>query len=255
MTIKTKEEIKKLRQGGKILAKVLEELKRLAKPGVSTKELDERASRLIFDLDAKSSFKDYKPDFMSAPFPAVICTSINDEVVHFVPEPNKILKEGDILNIDLGIEYENLFTDAAVTIGIGKISKEAKKLREVTKKALDIGIKQIKPGAHLGDIGEAIQKYVEKNGFSIIRDLAGHGVGYSQHENPRWIYNFGKHGQGEILKEGNVLAIEPIVSTGSGEIQDIGDGFGLKTIDGSLAAHFEHTVVVTKSGSEILTKI
>lgn len=240
-------EIEILRQGGKILAKIIEELKKEVKPGVITKYLNKVAEDLVFSWGAKPSFKGFER------FPAVLCTSINEEIVHAVPGKRK-LKEGDVLSLDLGIRFNGYCTDMAITIPVGKISKEAKKLIKITKEALKIGIKRAKPGSYLGDIGYVIQKYVEKNGFNVVQELVGHGVGKQVHEAPR-IPNYGSPEEGAELKSGMVLAIEPMVTVGDWQVEKTKDGFGYKTVDNSLSAHFEHTIAITPKGPEILTKI
>ena len=253
ITIKTKEEIEILKQGGKILAEVLKEILNLAKPGVSTGFLNERAKKIISARGAKPSFEGYKPSFADKPYPAAICASLNEVVVHGIHSDEIILKDGDILKLDLGVEYKNLFTDAAITIGIGELTDEKKKLISVTKRALEIAIGQAKPGNHIGDIGYAIENYIKSNGFHVIEILVGHGVGYAVHEEPN-VPNYGKKGEGPVLKPGMVLAIEPMVALKSKEVQLSKDGFGYEMLDGSLSAHFEHTVVVTDNGAMVLTE-
>ena len=245
--IYSENEIEILRQGGKILAKIIEELKKEVKPGVTTQHLNKVAEDLVFSWGAEPSFKGFEG------FPAALCTSINEEIVHAVPGKRK-LKEGDILSLDLGIRLKEFCTDMAITIPVGKISKEAKKLIKITKEALKIGIKQAKPGSHLGDIGYVIQKYVEKNGFNVVRELVGHGVGKKVHEEPK-IPNYGNSGQGPKLKAGMVFALEPMVTIGDWHVEKTKDGFGYKTADNSLSCHFEHTIAITPKGPEILTKI
>ncbi|MDO8676157.1 MAG: type I methionyl aminopeptidase [Candidatus Azambacteria bacterium] len=253
ITIKTKEEIEVLKQGGKILAEVLRELAKLAKPGVSTGFLNEKAKELVLSYGAKPAFEGYRPSFSKKPYPAAICISLNEVVVHGLPSDSVILKEGDILKLDFGVTYEKLITDAAITIGIGKMTDEKTKLINATKRALELAIEEIKSGNHIGDIGFVVEQYIKSQGLSVVRDLVGHGVGYKVHEEPN-IPNYGKRGEGPILKSGMVLAIEPIVTVGSGQVRLGKDGFGYETIDGSLSAHFEHTVAVTEDGSDILTK-
>ncbi len=253
ITVKTPEEIKVLRKGGKILAFVLYQVAEKAKPGIATIELDELAEKLIRENDGEPSFKNYKTAFDKISYPASLCVSINDEIVHGIPSKDRILKEGDIVNLDLGMKYKNLYTDMSITVPVGKIDERSKKIIKTTKKSLDFGIKAIKEGAHIGDIGFAIQSYAEKNGFNVVRKLVGHGVGYKVHEMPD-IPNFGHKGEGLKLKEGMVLALEPMVVAGSPEIILDKDKWTWKTKDGSLSAHFEHTVAVTKTGAEILTK-
>lgn len=253
-TIKTPEEIKILRDGGKILASVLRLVGDYARPGIATIELDEYAEKLIKEAGGEPSFKNYKTSRDKYPYPASLCVSVNDEVVHGIPSPEKFLKEGDIVSLDLGLKWKGLYTDATITIGIGKINAEARKLLDITKSALERGIKIIEEGAAIGDIGFAIQPYVEKNGFNVVKKLVGHGVGYDVHEEPE-IPNWGKKGIGEILKAGMVFAIEPMVVLGSGDIVLDKNGWTWKTKEGSLSAHFEHTVAVAKRGAEVLTKL
>lgn len=252
--IKTKEEIEKLREGGKILAEVLQIVGRMAEPGISTFRLNEVAEGFIEKFGAKPSFKNFKPEPRSNPYPAGLCTSLNDEVVHCVPSRDRILKEGDILALDLGIWYKNLCTDSAITVAIGEVSKEAKKLIAVTEESLYKSIKEAKIGKTLGDIGFAVSSVVEANGFSVVRDLVGHGVGHKVHEDPQ-IPNYGQKGRGLKLQEGMVLAIEPMTAMGDYHLRPCIDHFGYRTSDGGFSAHFEHTIAVTGNGPEILTKI
>lgn len=253
ITIKTKEEIEILRQGGKILADILIELVKLAKPGASTGFLNQRAKELILARGAEPAFENYHPAFMEKPYPAALCTSLNEVVVHGLPSEKIILKEGDILKLDLGVKYKNLFTDAATTVGIGELTEEKKKLISVTKRSLQLAINEIKPGNHIGDIGFTIENYVESSGFYVIEILVGHGVGYAVHEEPN-VPNYGKKGKGPELKPGMVLAIEPMVSLKTKEVQLSKNGFGYETLGGSFSAHFEHTVAVTNNGHLILTE-
>lgn len=253
ITIKTKEEIAILREGGAKLAEILSEVFKSIEDGVTTEYLNGLAECLIQKNGAKSSFKNYRPDGRRA-YPATLCTSINNEIVHAVPSKRK-LKSGDLISLDLGIWWRDLCVDAAKTIIVGgEGSESAKKLVQVAEASLYEGIGVIKHGARLGDIGYAIGSYVEKNGFGVVRDLSGHGVGYDVHEDPH-IFNFGKKGSGEILEAGMVLAIEPMITEGDWNIEWAEDGWGIKTRDGKLSAHFEHTVAVTKDGYEILTEL
>ena len=254
--IKTKEEIVSLRKGGKILAKILKELALYAKPGVSTGEINDYALKLVEDFGAEPVLLGYHPEFAPIPYPAALCTSVNDTVQHGIPHPKEILEEGDIINLDMSIGYEGMIVDSGITIPVGgKTDAVSQKLIEVTKEALALGIKQAKPGNHIGDIGHAIQTYVEANGFSVVEVLCGHGVGHAVHEEPM-IPNFGKAGSGPVIKVGNVFAIEPIVNVGSKEVwfDDEGDGYSVYTVDGSRCAHFEHTVAITEKGPEIMTR-
>lgn len=253
ITIKTKEEIAILREGGAKLAEILNEVSKSVEDGVTTEYLNDLAEDLILKKGAKSSFKNYRPDGRRA-YPAALCTSVNDEIVHAIPSKRK-LKNGDLISLDLGIWWRDLCVDSAKTIIVGgKGSESAKNLVRVAEESLYEGIGVIKRGARLGDIGYAIGSYVEKNGFGVIRDLSGHGVGYGVHEDPH-IFNFGKKGVGEVLEVGMVLAIEPMITEGDWNIKWDEDGWGIKTKDGKLSAHFEHTVAVTKDGYEILTEL
>ncbi len=247
ITIKSTEEISIMREGGIILAKVLKEIKNMAKPGVATIDLDRAAEALILKYGAKPSFKGYHS------FPNSVCISVNEEVVNCFPS-DRILKEGDVVCLDLGVFYKGYHTDMAETIVAGKSSYEAKRLVSVAKKALKRGIKKTKIGNTTGDIGNTIQRYVEGQGFSVIRDLCGHGIGKNIHEEPA-IPNFGKRGHGEKLLEGMVICIEPMITEGDYHIKKAKDGYGFSSKDNSLTAHFEHTIAVTKQGPKILTEI
>lgn len=254
ITIKTLEEIKTLKEGGKRLASILYEVAEKVKPGIATIKLDELAEELIIKAGGQPSFKNYKTADDKFFYPASLCVSINEEIVHGIPNAERILKDGDIVSLDLGMKYKNLYTDMSITVPVGKINKEAEKIIKATKKSLDMGIKATKEGARVGDIGFAIQSYAEKNGFNVVRKLVGHGVGYKVHEMPD-VPNFGKKGTGLKLKEGMVLALEPMLTVGSPEIILGKDNWTWKTKDGSLSALFEHTVAVTKNGVEILTML
>lgn len=274
--IKTKKDLEILREGGYLLAQILQKILDASKPGVSTLDLDKLAESLILESGGKPSFKGYKIRETRVAYPGSLCVSVNDEVVHAIPKDDKILKEGDVVGLDIGMQWPNeatsdsprlsfsgagkrqatsgLFTDMAVTTGIGKISEEAEKLIRITREALDIGIKIVKPGVKTGDIGHAVQRHLEKYNFGIIRDLAGHGVGYAVHEEPL-IPNYGKQGTGPELVEGMVIAIEPMATLGGWKIKLDDDEWTFRTEDGSLAAHFEHTMAVTPGGAEVLTRI
>lgn len=252
--LKTKEEIEKLKIGGQKLAKILALTAKEVKPGVTTKFLNDFAHKLILEEKAKPAFLNFKPDGAKRPFPASICISINDEIVHGIPNENpKEIKEGDVVGLDAGLIYEGLFTDHAITMCVGETTKEIKNLLARTKEALNAGIKMARIGNTIGDIGDAIQKVAEKSGLSIIEGLSGHGVGYTVHEEP-YVPNYGKKGTGERLEEGMVLAIEPMFSLGSSKIILDKDGYTYKTKDGSISAQFEHTIAITKNGPIILTQ-
>lgn len=250
--IKTKEEIKIIREGGKILAKVLEKVAKKVKPGVSTFELDEYAYELIKKGGDTPAFLNYRPEGMRRPFPASLCVSVNDEIVHGIPSKTNILKEGDIVSLDLGLNHKGCYTDHAVTVPVGKISLQNKKLLEDTKQALLVGIKASKAGNTIGDIGYAIESFVNKK-YGIVRELAGHGVGREIHEDP-YVPNYGKPGKGERLVPGMIIAIEPMLCLGTHHIKVDDDEWTIRTHDGKNAAHFEHSILITERGPEVITK-
>lgn len=250
--LKTKAEIETMREGGNILANILLLISQKAAPGVYGNELEEIADREIKRYGAESSFKNYMIHAGDIPYPSSICLSINNEIVHGFPA-GKVLKEGDIAGIDLGIKYNGFHTDGAITVGIGRISKNAEKLMKVTEESLYEGIKAVKSGNRIGDIGYAVQNYAEKNGFSVVRDLVGHGVGRSIHEVPE-VPNYGSRGEGLKLCSGMTFAIEPMINSGKHGIKVDDDGWTIRTEDGSLSAHFEHSVAVTEKGCIILTE-
>ena len=250
--LKNKAELEKMRRAGAAVRQVLNHLSELAKPGVSTADLDEEARILIEKLGASPAFLDYphsKPGF--PPFPAVICSSVNEEIIHGIPNKNP-LKEGDILSIDFGCCLDGFYGDSAVTVAIGKTSQVAEKLMSVTKTSLQLALQECVVGGRIGDISHAVQSYVEGHGFGIIRDFVGHGIGANMHEPPQ-VPNFGTPKQGRILKPGMTLAVEPMVSAGSFHTKILDDGWTAVTKDGSLAAHFEHTVAITEKGPYVLT--
>ena len=252
INLKSKSEIEIMRESGRILAEILRLLISKVKPGISGDELEKIAEKEIKRYEVIPSFKNYVISKNVIPFPSVLCLSINDEIVHGFPY-NKIIKEGDIVSIDMGVKYKGFHSDSAVTVGAGKISKQARKLIEATKESLFRGIEQVKPENRIGDIGFAVQKYAEKNGFSVVRNLIGHGVGRSIHEPPE-VPNFGNKKTGLKLSPGMTFAIEPMLNEGSYYIKCDKDGWTIRTTDGKLSAHSEHTVAVTNDGYEILTK-
>jgi len=251
--IKTKEEIEIIREGGKRLAFVLAETAKQVKPGISAYQLDQYAYKLIIDGGDKPAFLNYKSRPGDEPYPATLCVSVNNEIVHSLPSKNKILKEGDIVSLDLGINHKGLFTDHAVTVPVGKISKKDQKLIDDTKEALLIGIWTARGGGTVGDIGHAIESFVHGR-YGIVRELAGHGVGKKVHEDP-YIPNYGKAGKGQKLIPGMVVAIEPMLNIGKDNIVTGNDGYTVRTADGSRSAHFEHTILITNGDAEILTSI
>ena len=248
--LKTPEDIEKIRKGGKILADILRRTAALVRPGISTWELNQFAEKEIVAAGGRPSFKGHGPK--NNPFPTGLITSINAEVVHGIPSKKRVLEEGDIIGLDIGMEYLGRYTDHAVTVGVGKISAEAQKLLTATREALQLAIKQAKPGNRIGDIAAATQQRIERDGFSVIRDLVGHGVGFAVWEDPQ-VPCVGRAGTGQILEIGMVLAIEPMAAAGKYKLVIEDDGWTLSTADGSLAAHFEHTVAITANGPEILT--
>ncbi len=255
VTKKSKEEIASLRKGGRILAKILRQLSEYSKPGVSTEDINDYALKLVEEYGVEPVLLGYHPEFASIPYPAALCTSVNNVVQHGVPRADEILEEGDIINLDMSIGYEGMIVDSGVTIPVGEIDEESERLIAVTKEARTLGIKAAQPGNRIGDISNAIQTYVESHGFSIVEVLCGHGVGYAVHEEPL-VPNFGKAGKGMLIEVGHVFAIEPIVNMGHKDVifDDDGDGYSVYTADGSRAAHFEHTIAITEKGPEIMTK-
>ena len=246
--IKSEREIELLREAGRIVALCHEEMKKQVRPGISTWELDQICEKIILSHNATPSFKGY------GGFPSAVCASVNDVVVHGFPSKKQILKSGDIIAIDIGACYKGYHGDSAWTYAVGEISPADRKLMQVTHEALFRGLEQVKEGAHLGDVSAAIGNYVDSFGYGIVEDFTGHGVGREIHEDPP-IFNFGVAGTGPILKEGMVLAIEPMVNAGTKKVRILSDGWTTVTKDKSKSAHFEHTIVVRKNGYEILTTL
>ena len=244
---KTRREIALLKEAGRIVALVHQELKKCTLSGITTKEIDKLSEKIIRQYGATPSFKGYQG------FPGAVCVSINDMVIHGIPGHQK-LKNGDIVSVDVGACYQGYHGDSAWTYAVGEVSDEAKRLMKVTEEALYEGLKQAKPGNHVGDISAAIENYVRKNGYTSPEDYTGHGVGTSIHEDPM-VPNYGKYGHGPLLKPGMVIAVEPMVHAGKKEVKVLKDGWGVVTADHSLAAHYEHTIVITEDGYEILTKL
>jgi methionyl aminopeptidase len=250
--IKTESEIARLKKGGPILARILQQVATHVTAGITTGELNVIAHKLIIDAGCTPAFLNYKPDGADRPYPASLITSVNSEVVHGIPG-DKVLKEGDVIALDLGLNYEGVFLDHAITVPVGQIAPKDKQLLSITKSALDEGIAAIKPGATVGDIGHAVETFVKPYRLGIVRGLSGHGVGRAIHEDP-YIPNYGKKGKGDKLVPGMVVAIEPMLTRGAEEVFQLKDGYTLKTIDGSRSAHFEHTVLINAEGyPEVLT--
>lgn len=253
MTIKNGAERKNLIEGGKRLAAVLRALRAKVAPGVTAEELDDFAEQVIRDGGDEPCFLGYTPEGARRPYPATLCVSINDEVVHGIPnESVRTLKEGDIVGLDLGLAHNGVIVDAAITVAVGEVDERTKKLLRATEQALTAGIAAAIPGNHVGDISHAIQKEIEGAGFTVVRELGGHGVGDVVHEEP-FIPNFGRPGQGELLLEGMVLALEPISTAGKAAVILSPDGYTYRTKDGSRSAHFEHTILLEKDRARIIT--
>jgi methionyl aminopeptidase len=240
------EEIVRLRAANELVADILERLAAAVGPGVTTADLDAMAERLVREGGAEPAFKGYRK------YPATLCTSINEEVVHGIPSPKRVLGQGDIVSIDMGVRLGGYFGDSAVTVAVGGVSAEAERLLRVTREALWKGIDQVKPGARVSDIGAAVQAWVEAHGYSVVREFVGHGVGTALHEEPQ-VPNYGPGGRGPRLSEGMVLAIEPMVNVGGPAVRVLADGWTAVTKDRSLSAHFEHTVAVGGDGPLVLT--
>ena len=246
--LKSAREIGLMQDAGRILAEVVAELRALVKPGISTLEIDREVEEFICSRGATPAFKGYRG------FPATICTSINEEVVHGIPSVHRRLKEGDIVGLDLGCIVEGYYADCAITLTLGDVPPRVQELLDVTRESLDRAIAQCHPGRRLGDVSHAVQSHVERHGFSVVRAFVGHGIGRSLHEDPQ-VPNFGEPGRGPLLKPGMVLAIEPMVTMGGSQVRVLEDGWTAVTEDGSLSAHFEHTVAITPRGPAVLTRL
>jgi methionyl aminopeptidase len=246
--IKTPAEIESMRRASRVVAEVLQELKPRVKPGVTTAELDKFAERRVRELGAVPAFLGYRG------YPATLCVSINEEIVHGIPSPKRVIREGDIVSLDMGAVLEGFYGDAALTVAAGGISPEARRLMEVTSRSLDAALAAVKAGARLGDVSHAVEKYAVENGMSVVKEFTGHGIGRKLHEEPS-IPNFGRAGTGPVLKAGMTLAIEPMLCLGRAEVVVRNDGWTAVSADGSLAAHYEHTVAVTEDGFDILSRV
>jgi len=236
-----------MRRAGRVVREVLELLRGRVKPGATTQDLEEAAVARLAELGVKAAFKGYHG------FPCVLCASVNNEVVHGIPSPKRVLKDGDIVSLDFGAVVDGYFGDAAITVPVGKIDPETARLLKVTEASLHAGIDAVRPGATLGDVGAAVQGVVEAEGFSVVRDFVGHGIGIHMHEDPQ-VPNYGVPGRGMKLRAGMVIAIEPMVNAGKPDVMVLKDGWTAITTDGSMSAHFEHSVAVTATGSRILTE-
>jgi len=248
VVLKSSKEIEKMRRAGQVVREVLELVRSQVKPGATTLDLEKTAEGRLAELGVKAAFKGYHG------YPCVLCTSVNSEVVHGIPSPKRVLKDGDIVSLDFGAVVDGYFGDAAITVAVGeKIDPETARLLKVTEASLKAAIEVVRPGATLGDVGSAVQKVVEAEGFSVVRDFVGHGIGVHMHEDPQ-VPNFGVAGRGMKLRAGMVIAIEPMVNAGKSDVVVLGDGWTAVTADGSMSAHFEHSVAVTATGARVLTE-
>lgn len=252
--LKTKEEIERLTRAGAVLADILDALEAEVRPGITTMDLNDHAIKLMEERGAEPVLLGYAPEFAPRPYPAAICTSVNDVVQHGIPSEEEVLYDGDVINLDVSLGYEGMIVDSGRTRGVGEIDAAATKLIDVTREARAIGIKAAQPGGHIGDIGHAISEFVKPHGFGIVEVLCGHGVGFAVHEDPM-VPNYGEKGSGPRIEPGLVLAIEPILNEGKKDVlfDDEGDGYSVYTVDGSRSAHFEHTVAITENGPVIMT--
>lgn len=248
IVIKSPQEIEKMRRSGGVVRQVLDAMRDMVKAGVTTLDLERAAEEKIRELGAVPAFKGYHG------YPCVLCTSVNEQVVHGIPSGERVLASGDIVSIDCGVVMDGYYGDSAITVPVGeKVSPRARRLLEVTQASLEKAIQTVRPGATLGDIGAAVQEVVESGGFSVVRDFVGHGIGTRMHEDPQ-VPNYGQRGEGTKLREGMVLAIEPMVNAGKPGVQVLSDGWTAVSEDGSLSAHFEHTVAVMADGAMVLTQ-
>jgi methionyl aminopeptidase len=248
IVLKSERELDRMRAAGRILADVKDRLKAIVRPGISTQDIDTDVEAFILSRGAQSAFKGYRG------YPATVCTSINEEVVHGIPSPKRKLREGDIIGLDLGCVVDGYYADCAITLPVGKVPARTQELMDVTRESLDKAIVQCRAGNRLGDISHAVQSHCESHGFGVVRAFVGHGIGRELHEEPQ-VPNFGDPGRGTVLKAGMVLAIEPMVTMGSWEVRVLEDRWTAVTVDGSLAAHFEDTIAITQNGPEILTRL
>jgi len=247
VVLKTRQEMEQMKRPNQIVAEILDELSGMVRPGLSTMDLEERSRELTFKFKVKPAFYNYRG------YPAYLCASVNEEVVHGIPRKDKVLKEGDVVSLDFGVIDQGFVGDAAVTVKVGGVSAPVAKLLEVTREALDQAVEQCRPGRHLSDIAHAVQSLAEANGFSVVRDFVGHGVGRAMHEDPQ-VPNFGTPRPNLKLREGMVLALEPMVNMGTWRVKVLDDGWTVVTEDGKPSAHFEHSVAVTSAGPLVLSQ-
>ncbi len=244
---KSEEEIEKLRRSGRLVREILEESRERVRPGISTLELEKYSEKRLAQAGARPAFKGYRG------YPCCLCTSVNEEIVHGIPSARR-LKEGDIVSLDLGVVLDGYYGDSALTVPVGRISETTETLLRVTEEALELAIEKARLGNRLGDISATVEQHVERNGFSVVREMVGHGIGRALHEEPQ-IPNYGPAGRGPVLKEGMVLAIEPMVNSGKPDLRVLDDHWTAVTVDGGLSAHFEHMVAITRNGPDVLTRL
>ena len=252
--LKTKAEIETMRTANRIVAEILAELRGRVRPGVTTGELDRLAGEMIAQHKAKTAFKGYTIRNGSVPFPAHVCTSLNHEIVHGIPSPHRVIEDGDVVSLDFGVVYDGFYGDAAVSFGVGDIDDRVRRLLDTTAASLQAGIAQARVGNRLGDVSAAVQQRVERDGYSVVREFVGHGVGRKLHEDPP-VPNYGVPNRGVRLRDGMVIAIEPMVNMGTAGVKMLDDGWTAVTKDGSLSAHFEHSVAVTADGPFVLSQL
>lgn len=252
--LKTKAEIETMRTANRIVAEILAELRQRVRPGVTTAELDRLAGEMIVHHEAETAFKGYTIRNGSVPFPAHVCISLNHEIVHGIPSPQRVIKDGDVVSLDFGVVYGGFYGDAAVSFGVGEIDDSVRRLLDTTAASLQAGIDQACVGNRLGDVSAAVQSHVERAGYSVVREFVGHGVGRKLHEDPP-VPNYGVPNRGVRLRDGMVLAIEPMVNMGGAGVEILDDGWTAVTKDGSLSAHFEHSVAVTTDGPVVLSRL
>jgi methionyl aminopeptidase len=245
---KSPAEVEKLRRSGRMVRQLLGEIRTLVRPGITTLDLEKFLVRRLKELGARPAFKGYRG------YPCCLCASVNDEVIHGIPSARRTLKEGDIVSLDTGVVLDGYFGDSALTVPVGAISESAQRLLKVTEESLELALDKVRVGNRLGDVSSTVQEHAEKNGYSVVREFVGHGIGKAMHEEPQ-VPNFGQPGHGPVLKEGMVLAIEPMVNVGKPAVRVLDDNWTAVTVDGSLSAHFEHMVAVTRNGPDVLTRL
>jgi methionyl aminopeptidase len=245
---KSPAEIEKLRRSGRMVRQVLGEMREQIRPGITTLDLEKYVVRRLKELKAKPAFKGYRG------YPCCLCASVNNEVIHGIPSERRTLKVGDIVSLDMGVVVDNYYGDSAITVPVGAISESTQRLLKVTEEALELAIEKVRLGNRLGDVSATVQQHAEKNGYSVVREFVGHGIGKEMHEDPQ-VPNYGQAGHGPVLKEGMVFAIEPMVNAGGPEVRVLPDNWTAVTMDGGLSAHFEHMVAVTRNGPDVLTRL